>query len=305
MLSLKACIPLLRRFGLYRFAKRVWTEMGNDNVFTLASAMAYSWIFSIFPFLIFLLSLVPLVISDDARIEARQTLYSYINETMPGPAAEQLRAVVGDVLDNNTAKKVSFLSIGLFITIWTASGGMAMTMSALDAAYEVKKYRSFVRQRVVAIVLTVVAATMVIAVLFLLPIGTLAVKWMEDYGTSKLTRERWNASWIMFLAVGWDFIRFALAFLLVFSLTAIIYRYGPNHRRKLRFFTPGSIFCVSAWAALAIGFRIYVERFGNYEAYKAVGGVIVMLLVFYLNSLVLLIGAEINAEIEKINHERG
>ncbi|HEV7300260.1 MAG TPA: YihY/virulence factor BrkB family protein [Tepidisphaeraceae bacterium] len=306
MPSLRTAIPALRRYGFIAFAKRVWNEVNNDNLLTLASAMAYSWLFSIFPFLIFLLSLVPLVMSDDARGTARTTLISYINESVPGEqAAAPIVEIVREVLNDNKTEKVSFLSIGLLITLWTATGGMNMTISALDAAYQATTSRSLVRQRVLALALTLATASMVIMVLVLVPVGSVVLGYLRNYETGWLARLNLGPSWLLFIDISSDFIRYGLSFFLVFSITAIVYHYGPNVKHSFRFFTPGSIFCVAVWILLAMGLRIYLTEFGNYDkTYKTVGGVVILLMVFYLDSLVLLIGAEINGVTDKIIHDQ-
>jgi membrane protein len=102
----------------------------------------------------------------------------------------------------------------------------------------------------------------------------------------------------------WQVTRYGLALLLLLAIVAVIYHFGPNIRQRWRFVTPGSVFTVGVWLLLGVAFRIYVDHFGRYgEMYGAVGGVIVLLFFFYLDALVLLVGAEINSEIDSIARE--
>src|SRR4051812_21265024 len=159
---------VLRRVGVLTFAKRVWQQVNEDGVFTWGAALAYSWMFAIFPFLVFLLSLVPLL-PERVKPTIQQEVTQFADESMAPDAAKILKDQVKNVLDKPSAG--GFLSFGLVLTIWAASGGMAMTMSALDKAYDIEKSRPYVKQRLVAIALTVVVATLVIIVLLLMPIG--------------------------------------------------------------------------------------------------------------------------------------
>jgi membrane protein len=290
---------VLRQERPFAFAKRIWKEISSDNVFTLASALAYSWLFALFPFLIFLLSFVPLVMSDSSKIQATDTINHYVNENLPEKAAKPIHEVVDEVLGGDQQQQASLMSIGLLLTIWAASGGMNTTMIALDTAYDVEKSRPFYKQRPLAMALTVLVAALVICVLILIPIGSLGVSLVEKHGANWFTRWGWDPKWISPITWMWNAVRFSLSFVLMFCLLAILYHFGPNRKTKFRFITPGSLFCVTVWILLAFFFKIYIDRFGRYEkTYGTVGGVAILLLFFYIDALVLLIGAEINGEMD-------
>jgi uncharacterized BrkB/YihY/UPF0761 family membrane protein len=109
--------------------------------------------------------------------------------------------------------------------------------------------------------------------------------------------------------VVWQVTRFGLAALFMFWVVALVYHFGPNVKQRFRLLTPGSMFTVMMWTLLAIVFRVYVDTFGKYgQTYGAVGGVIILLFFFYLDALVLLVGAEINSEVDAAlraaHHER-
>jgi membrane protein len=98
--------------------------------------------------------------------------------------------------------------------------------------------------------------------------------------------------------------RYGLALMLMLAIVAVIYHFGPNIKQRWKFITPGSVFTVGVWLLLGVVFRVYVDRFGKYgETYGAVGGVIILLFFFYLDALVLLVGAEINSEVDCIARE--
>jgi membrane protein len=181
------------------------------------------------------------------------------------------------------------LSIGLIVTLWIASGGMSMTMSALDTAYDSTKINPFYKQRPVAILLTIIVMVLIAIVLILLPIGTAIEDWLAS---THLIPGR--VLWLL------TFARYLLAILLMLSILALLYTFGTRVRHRFSFLTPGAIFTVLVWVILGESFRFYVDRFGRYQkTYGAVGGVTILLLFFYLDALVLLIGAEIN---NLVNH---
>jgi membrane protein len=287
MARLRDVPDVFRRVGTIGFGKRVWQQVGEDNVFTWGAALAYSWLFAVFPFMVFLLSLVPLIpdrVKPNIQDEVEQ-----LTQKLPDDAASIINKQVETILKKPSAG--GFLSFGLILTIWAASGGMQMTMSALDKAYDVEKGRPYIKQRSIAVVLTIVVATLLIAVLILLPIGTRVIDWLSSQG--KLF------GWLkIFLNVA----RWALALLAMIAVLAIVYYFGPSFKQKFHAITPGALFCIVVWLLLGAAFKLYLTKFGGAASYNktygAVAGAAILLLFFYIDALVLLVGAEINSEID-------
>ena len=299
MARIRDFFTVVRRVGPLTFAKKIWFEVNDDNLFTNASALAYAWLFAVFPFLIFLLSLLP-YLPDRLKGEAQEQLTIQLKENLP-KKADILLSNVQQFMDQ---PKGSLLSVGLIITIWAASGGMAMTMAALDTAFDVEKRRPFYKQRLLAILLTDVVATLILIVLALLPLGSIAAGFAQKYGAEWLEKIHLTESWLAPILMAWHIIRFSLSFVLLFTVLAILYHWGTVARTRLRFLSPGAIFCVVVWLLLGALFRFYVDKFGKYEkTYGTVGGVAILLLFFYIDALVLLTGAEINSEVEAQMHE--
>jgi membrane protein len=289
---------LIRHVGPWTFFKRIWNETGKDNLFTWASATAYSWLFAIFPFFLMLLTLLP-YLPANWKTEATNWIATGVYQ-LPKESADtvwiNLKPRLDQLLNN---PPTGLFSIGLIITIWSASGGMVATIAALNTCYNVKENRGFIWQRLLAIALTVVSAVMILAVLILLPIGTLVTHWLQWW----LARQSHLADFLPLL-LAWQVARYALALVLMFAIVAILYRYGPHIKPRNQSIAPGAIFCVAVWILLGIGFRVYIDRFGKYnETYGTVGGVAVLLLFFYIDAVVLLIGAEINSELDRVRAE--
>jgi membrane protein len=179
-----------------------------------------------------------------------------------------------------------------------------MTMTALDRCYEVENGRSFFKRRFIAIGITLVVTTLILTVLVLIPVGNLATRLATEYWQGKNIP---YPQWIVWI---WNAARYALAGVLCFTVVAILYSQGVAVKQRWRLFTPGGVFTIGVWLVLSFTFRWYVNSFGKESynrTYGTVGGVAVLLLFFYLDALVIMIGAEINSEIdyEILGVERG
>jgi membrane protein len=285
MASLREFIPAVRSIGPLKFVITICKEISKDQLASQAAAVAYAWLFAIFPFLLFLLTLFA-YIPQRHMVKPYEEISSTINKVMAKDAAQ---TVLGNLREVMHEPRSGLLSIGLIVTLWIASGGMSMTMSALDTAYDSTKINPFYKQRPVAILLTIIVMVLIAIVLILLPIGTAIEDWLAS---TQLIPGR--VLWLL------TFARYLLAILLMLSILALLYTFGTRVRHRFSFLTPGAIFTVLVWVILGESFRFYVDRFGRYQkTYGAVGGVTILLLFFYLDALVLLIGAEIN---NLVNH---
>ena len=277
--------------GVLPFLKRIYTQFVEDNLLTWAAALAYSWLFAVFPFMVFLLSLVP-YLPDKVKEKAKTEFAEIVYKTMPKEAADTVWGNVAPRLEQQLERPKGWLTfVGLGLALWAASGGMAMTMAALDKCYEVEKGRPFYKQRPLAVLLTVVVAALILAVVVLLPVGTAVRTWLIY---NKIITET-QLGWVVLF----DIVRWMLALLFMVTALTLIYHVGPCVKHRFHWVTPGASFCLVVWVVLGLTFKLYVAKFGKYEqTYGTVGGVAVLLLFFYIDALVLLIGAEINSEID-------
>ena len=175
---LRDFIVVVRRYGFVRFLKRVYDEVNSDNVFTNAAAVAYAWMFAIFPFLIFVISLFPyLPLSVRARTTDAITTLITENLTSPSAADALTQAMTGLI----NKPQSGLLSFGLLLTIYAASGGMNTTMSAIDQAFDVQKPRTYIRKRVIAMVLTIFTSISLLIIALAMPIGSVLTTMVERY----------------------------------------------------------------------------------------------------------------------------
>lgn len=263
----------------------MYWHVSEDHIFVSAAALAYSWLFAIFPFLIFVLSLLP-YLPEKTKAAAKFEIHNMVRETL-GPASGTIWDNVSMILDK---RHNSLMGIGLLLTIWAASSGMNTTITALDRCYELPWGRPFYKKRPIAIAMTIVVAILILSVMALMPIGTIAIGLLEPYGHGRFAGP---------LLWTWKALRYPLAIVLLFTVLHIIYQYGPSIRQRIIYITPGAVFVVIVWLLLGFAFRFYIEKFGRYnETYGTVGGVAILLMLFYIDAAVLLMGAEINAELD-------
>jgi membrane protein len=284
---------IYRAVGVRAFSRRVWDEVNIDNLFIWASALAYSWLFAIFPFFIFLLALVhylPEQTRDEIRIDIKQMVADRFPRAVNSMLWKDIEENHNNLL-NQPAIRGRILYFGLLVALWAASGGTAMTMTALDYCYELERGRSYFRHRLVAMLLTIVITILLLAVICLLPVATFFKGWVVSHGISPF-----HGALLVF-----DIARWLLSIVLMILILCVIYYNGPAIRHHFCLITPGAVFVVIVWVVLGLVFRLYIDRIGakGYnQTYGTVGGVAILLLFFYIDALVLLIGAEINSEID-------
>ena len=281
MARLQDTLPACRILGFRKFVVRIIKDVQEDKLTTQAAAVAYAWLFAVFPFLLFLITLFAYV-PDKQKIDANKVIEGAVHKVMAKDAADTILSNMKEVLDQ---PRSGLLSIGIAVTLWVASGGMSMTMTALDAAYDAKITYPFYVQRPLAMLLTIIVIVLILIVMFLLPVGTAIENWLAD--SHKVPgRILW----------GLTFARYGVAILLMLAILSLLYTFGTRDSHKFSFITPGAVFTIVVWIVLGECFNFYVNKFGRYQkTYGAVGGVAIILLFFYLDALVLLIGAEINA----------
>ncbi|CAK16703.1 YihY/virulence factor BrkB family protein [Pseudomonas entomophila] len=277
--------PDLRGLPLHRVLVRTVKEFLDDEMSTYASALAYQMLFSLFPFLLFLIALIGFLHLPDffswLRLQSELVL--------PPQALEQ----VNPVIDQLQQSKGGLLSVGIVIALWTASAGVRLMMSAMNAAYDVPEGRPVWKRFPLSIIYTVGIAGMLLAAAALMVLGPQVMEWIaSQVGLEEA------------VVVVWTILRWPAIIILMMVAVALIYYVMPDVKQKFRFITPGSVLAVVVWIVASLGFAYYVKTFADYNAmYGSIGAIIVLLLYFYISAAVLLLGAEMNAVIEHLSAE--
>ena len=269
---------------------RIWREMKCDDVFGNAAKLAYFFLLALFPLLIFLTSAIGLLVGSNTGM--RHALFNYLSRVMPSSAFQLIDSTIIEVSKSSGAGKLSF---GLIAALWAASNGMGAITQALNSAYDLEETRSWWKQRATAIALTTGLSVLIIAALALVIGGGHIADHLAAYhGLS-------TASTIAWKILQWPI---ALAFMLL--TFALIYFFAPDsHRKDWEWITPGSAIGVVLWLAASFAFKAYLHFFDSYsKTYGSLGAVIVLMLWLYLTGLAVLIGGEVNSEIEDAAAQR-
>lgn len=265
-------------------AKRVWREVREDVIFNRAAAMAFYFLFSLFPLLLFLTALLGLFTRSGT--ELRDDMLSYLGRVVPNSASTLIYDTLDEVGKSSSGGKLSF---GFLVALWTASSGVVAVIQGLNAAYDIKDSRPWWRERLIALALTLALAVLIVTALVLVLYGgDIAETLARSFGFGEAFTWTWKV-------LQWPII-------LVFVLAAfvLIYYFAPNvHEQKLRWVTPGAVVGLLIWLLVSFAFRLYLHYFNTFSAtYGSLGAVIILMSWFYLSSLAILLGGEINTEIE-------
>jgi len=271
-----------------QLARRVWDEISSDELLDRAAALAYYFVFALFPTLLFLAALLGMFPLPGLM----DRLIGYVDEALPPDAASVLHKTLGEILRN---ARGGLLSIGALAALWASASGVDSMISALNVAYGVKDKRPWWKRRLIAMALTIGFGVFVLLALVLLVFG-------GQIGGVLASRFGFG---VLFTTV-WNVVSIVLIIGCVLVGLAMVYYLGPDARQHWWWVTPGSVVALTLWLGLSFGLRIYVANFANYSAtYGSIGGVILLILWLYLTGVVLLLGAEINSEIEHAAAERG
>lgn len=258
----------------------VWKRAQVDNVLGRSAELAYFFLFSIFPLLIVLTTLVGLL---STGAEIRAYLWDYFRTALPASAYDLVAHEMQALTDASGGGKLSF---GIVVTIASASSGMAALMEGFNAAYRVMEERSWLYQRLLAIVLTIALALLTICALALFLYGDRLGTWVAN--AAGLERP---------FQIGWQILQWPVLILLVLLSLALLYKYAPDvHGQRWRSVFPGAAAAVVIWIAASAMLRVYLRVFNSYSTvYGSLGAVMILMLWLYLFGIAILLGAEVNA----------
>jgi membrane protein len=262
--------------------KRAVKDFVDDDMLTYAAALSYHILLALFPFVIFLLTVLgALGLSDFFN-----WLLGQARLALPPDAFQLISEVIGEIRGRSSG---SLLSVSILFAIWAASGGVRSLMDSLNVAYDVAETRPAWQRYPLSIAYTIGLAILLIVASGLMLVGPRAATWLAgQMGLSQVA------------AAVWTWLRWPVAVLLVLLTIALVYYVAPNVDQQFKFVTPGSVVAVVGWIVASLVFSAYVERFSDYGAtYGSLGAMVILLIYFFVSSAVLLFGAEVNAVIFK------
>ena len=266
-------------------AKKVWREFGDDQCTDLAAALTYYGVLAIFPAVLALSAILGLVGQSEKSV---QTVLDVISPLVSEDALGTIEPTLLELASSQTAGWA--LLVGAVIALWSASGYVGAFARAMNRIYEIGEGRPFWKLRPLMLLVTLVAIALVALVLLMLVVsGPLAQSIGDQIGLGDQAVQVWNiAKWpVMLLAV--------------IVIVAILYYATPNVQQpKFRWVSVGAVVAIVIWMVASAGFAFYVANFGSYnKTYGSLAGVVVGLVFLWLTNVALLLGAEIDSELER------
>lgn len=262
-----------------RVVRLTYAGVRSKHTSQLAAGLSYYFILSLFPLLIAFaagLALVPLPHLFDQ-------ILMLMGRFIPADSMGLVRGVLRDVISPHGG---SILSVGIVLTIWAASGGVAALVEAVNVAYNLDDRRSFVRKRLLAIGLMFAVGTLAILALALMVVGPGFGRWLA--GKAGLGG--------VFVAL-WPYLRWALSIACAVLSIELIYMWAPSVRRRFRSTLPGAVIALVTWLVLSSGLGLYLRNFGKLnKTYGTLAAAVALLLWLYWTAFSILIGAQFNAE---------
>jgi membrane protein len=266
---------------LFQIAKNVVLRIGKDNLTLVAAGVAFYAMLAIFPAIAAFVSLYGLF-ADPHSVEQQ---ISGLTSLLPADSLKILTDALKSYADKSPSQLNVALVVSIVLALWSAKAGMISLMSGLNIANEQEEKRGYILQQVIALALTlggIVLAALALGAIAVLPV-VLKLLPIGHFAKVALELGRWP-----------------ILFILVVLGFAVIYRFGPyKEHPKWRWITWGAAIAAVLWVLGSAVFSFYVSRFGSYDAtYGSLAAAVVLLLWFWVSALVVLIGAEIDAELE-------
>ncbi|MFY0604069.1 MAG: YihY/virulence factor BrkB family protein [Flavobacteriaceae bacterium] len=278
-LGKKIKIPGLEGMSLYDVIEMYIIGIVEGALTTRASGIAYSFFMAIFPFMLFVLTLIPYIPIEGFQ----ESLLTLISEILPPKTYDAVDTVLLDIIKN---KQAGLLSFGFLVSIFLMTNGVNAIFGGFEFSYHVKEARNFLRAYFLSMLVSLIMA------LFL--VITVTLTGFYQLLLDALIKKQWIKDETLFLSLGRGF----LFLIMIFTIVSILYRYGTKSGKSSRFFSPGSVFTTILSILTFYLFSYYVTEFAKYnELYGSIGTLLILMLFIWLNAIILLLGFELNASI--------
>jgi membrane protein len=267
--------------GWKELATRTAKEISADDLLNLAAQQAYYFFFALFPALLTLISIASFFPIDNL-------IGQVVDQLGRVAPPEALKIITDQIAEISRSGHGGVLTFAFLLTIWSSSGAMVSIISTLNAAYDITEARPLWKVRLIAMALTIGMALFILVSIALVLVGPTVAEHLAD--TLRMGAAfKWT----------WWVLQWPVVLLLVATGIGLVYYFAPDAEQDWVWITPGSVVATLLWLAVSLGLKLYIAYFGNFnETYGTLAGFIVLLTWFYLSGLAILIGAELNAEIE-------
>ncbi len=259
-------------------------KIKRDDVFALASQLAYYLILSFFPFMLFLMTLIGFSSLNSGPILEELSLM------LPKSILELTQSTIKEVFDNQYG---GLLGISILLMVWTASSAFKAVIKSLNKAYNFKENRSFIKLSIISMIGIFALATTIMLALILLVFGNVIDMYIES-----------SYPFYKIISILWDIFRYFIIIIIMIFIFIGIYRFAPAQKLLWKDVIPGSIFSTIGWILLSFSFSFYIDNFNNYARfYGSLGAVFILMTWLFLISVIFILGVEINCTISEFKNK--
>ncbi|HEY9221685.1 MAG TPA: YihY/virulence factor BrkB family protein [Lutibacter sp.] len=278
-------IPGLLGMSVYEVFKIYTIGIIKGALTSRAGGIAFSFFMALFPFLLFMLTLIPYV-----PIEGFQEDFLFmIERLLPPNTASSFEGVIRDIINN---KYGGLLSFGFIASIFLMANGVSAVLAGFEYSYHVVEMRSILRQYFISMLIAIVLSVILVIVV--------AVTVYFEIGINNLKAHGWLENDVFWIEKG----RYVLLVALIFFSVSVLYKYGAKEVKQKTFFSPGAILTTLLTLLMFRLFSVYVLKFATYnQLYGSIGTLLVLMLFVWLNSIILLLGFELNASINRLQRD--
>ncbi len=280
--------PGFQKIPMYEVGKHMYEGIKNGTFSTRASSLAFKFFFAIFPGIIFLFTLIPIIPIDGFQ----QTLIEFIKDDLPKGLNEIAISTIEDLI---STPRGGLLSFNFLLMLYLTTNGVHSLMTEFNNSYHVKETRNPFKQRLVSFILAIVLTALLMLSISLI----IATHILVDLAEQKRDLTDGFSSFLIHTG------KWVVVFALYYFAIALLYYYGPAKRKFFKFFSPGSFLTTLLLLLTLYGFSMYIQYFSTYnKIYGSIGTIMLIMLWFYLNSYILLLGFDINASVATAKQNR-
>lgn len=278
----RVALPGFDNMPIFSVAHFFFTGIKKGAIVTRAQALAFSFFLALFPAVIFLFSLIPYIPIKNFQNQ----LLELIESVLPSNAYEGARITIIDIVKIHHG---GLLSFGFFSALYFTTNGFMTLMRGFNSSYHASETRTPFRQRIVAIVLTIILSILVLIATTLIIFSSLVTSKLVYHSILK------SKTQIALVLIG----KWVIVLALFFTAISFLYYYAPSVKKRWQFISAGSTFATLMSILVSTGFAYFVNNFGSYnKIYGSIGTLIVVMLWMYFNSLILILGFELNSSID-------
>lgn len=268
-------------FNLRNLFRGIVNKINEDDVFALASQLAYYLVLSFFPFMLFLMTL-----AGFSKLNSREILVG-LDVMLPKSVLELTQSTIREIFDT---QYTGLLWVSILLMMWTSSSAFRAVIKSVNKAYGFNENRSFIKLSIISMLGIFGLAVIIILALGMLVFGNVIGEYIKNYH-----------SLYKLLIILWNIFRYVFIIVVMIFIFVVIYKLAPAKRLTWKEVIPGAVFSTLGWVVVSFGFSFYIDNFNNYSRfYGSLGAVFILMTWLFIISIIFILGVEINFVVAKI-----